>query len=105
MSIQKNKLTVTLVDTTTYDRLRPKCDLRSHGIVLRSYDKSCVFLVVVGSRSIKIDRTQVFDHVQKFHCDLSGHRWPCVFSSRAIDVLQVLGGHTLSWVIVGMSSY
>ena len=54
------------------------------------------FSVVVGSRTIKIDRTQVFDHVQNFPCDLSGRSWSYVFRSRAIDVLQVVGGLTLS---------
>ena len=102
--VQKYKLS----HTGRYDNLRQAATevrfevTRSRTTLVRQV---MCFFVVVGSRTIRIDRTQVFDHVQNFPCDLSGRRWSCVFSSRAIDVLQVLGDHTLSWVIVGLSSY
>ena len=57
-----------------------------------------LFLVVVGCRTFKIDPTQAFDNFKKFHTT-----YPVVAfrmsRSRAIDVLQVLNGLTLSCMI------
>ena len=105
IDVRNNIWSVTLVDTTTYDRLRSNYYLCSQGIVRRSYDKSCVNLVVVGSRTFKIDRTQVFDHVQKFACNLYDRSFLYVFSSRAIGLLQVLSSLTLPWMITRLSNY